>query len=130
MLYPVNHNTVFFLLGKLRVETECSHPLGILAITQLLVEEQSTSFSNCLCKHIGKTQLPPQLHNCYSEALGLDNEEPGLRDVVRMLGNITTSLTNTRLNSVATNVVALEALAATQPGPSHVSANGGTPPPP
>ena len=37
-------------------------------------------------------QPPPQLPDSDMEALGLNDDEPHLRDVMKMLGNITTKL--------------------------------------
>ena len=74
-----------------------------------------------------KRQPLPQLHNSHSEALGLNDEEPHLHDVVKMLEDITTGLANTstRVNGLTAHQVTLGATPDVQPGPSCVTAEGG-----
>ena len=74
-------------------------------------------------------QPPPQLHTQNSEELGLDDEEPSLCDVVKMLGDITTGLANTNalVDSLAAHVVTPGATPDAQPRTSRLTAKGGIP---
>ena len=68
-----------------------------------------------------KSLPPPQLHTSESEELGLDEEEPSLRDVIKMLGD------STRVDTLSAHVVVPRPAPDTQPSSSHLSAEGSLP---
>ena len=80
-------------------------------------------------KNRRNAQLPPQLHSSESEELGLDDEEPSLHDVVKMLEDITTgqAKTNARVDSLTAHMVTPGAKSDAQPGPSHATSEGRQP---
>ena len=53
--------------------------------------------------------------------MGLDDDEPNLRDVIKILGTITTKLAahDARMNDLASQADALAVTMEVQPGPSH-----------
>ena len=63
------------------------------------------------------------------EALGLDNEEPSLRDAMKILGNINTKLAahEARMDDISSNVIALGVVANVQPGLDFDTAEKGCP---
>ena len=60
---------------------------------------------------------------------GLDYEEPSLRDVMKMLGNITTKLATheARMDNISSHMVVPVVVADVQPGPSRDTAKRGCP---
>ena len=77
-------------------------------------------------KNRRRTQPPPPLPNPQLEVLGLDDKEPNLRDVMKMLGSITTKLDahDVRMDNIASHVVIPGAMADVQPGHSHDATKG------
>ena len=67
-----------------------------------------------------RTQQLRQLPNPQLEALGLDNEEQNLRDVIKMMATINTKLAahEVRMDDMASHVVVPEAVADVPPGSS------------